>query len=65
MSLGGMLLAMGRKMSLSSFKWQILGLLKVESLKMEATRSLEKSVIKPRRSFESLVISVRDHQLTE
>jgi hypothetical protein len=57
-----MFLTLRRKMSPSSFTWQVLGLLKVERLNMKAIRSLKKSVLKPRRSFKSLMISVRDHR---
>ena len=66
MSLGGMFVILRRKMSPPSFTWQVLGFLKVESLKMKAKSSLKKSVLDPRCSFESLMISVRDHhQSTE
>jgi hypothetical protein len=58
----GMFLTLRRKMSPSSFTWQILGLPKVESLKMKGINSFKKSVLEPRSSFESLMISVRDHR---
>jgi hypothetical protein len=61
-SLGRMFLALRRKMSPSSFTWQILDLLKVEGLKMKETCSLNKSVLKPRRNFETLMISDRDRR---
>ena len=61
-SLGGMFLTLRRIMSPSSFKWKDLGSLKVEGLKMKATRSWEKSGLYPLRNFESLLISVLQHR---